>query len=252
MHLLFSILPTTLLLEAIHTPTLTRTRRIDYLLTGFSLIYTYYQFQKYAFSNLKQVTGNNISQFNKESAFTNTWCMEYISVVFGIVCLLATEEHLHLGALGSNMVEHYFGNIRRLSRGDDTHKKFLKSMKLMCMEDALYNELGMERSNPERRSSSGCKLEDELPNEDFYIYDYLTWARRFFNRFVLFKADLSSLGIPEIKGILTDKEIEEFLVDIKKEVKTIISTKSSKMTATGGEANRRMWKAAKELEDALE
>lgn len=45
---------------------------------------------------------------------------DFLSKCISLCIILATPSDLHLGALGTHWLEHYFGLIRRLCKGDDS------------------------------------------------------------------------------------------------------------------------------------
>lgn len=250
--LLFSILPTTLLLEAIHSPTMSRTNRIECLMYGFSLIYIYYKTQEITIFERPKVMEKGYASYMKESCFTQTWCEQYISVTLGIASLLCTEKELHLGALGSHFVEHLFGNVRRISRGDNTHTKFLKTMQLHLLEEKLCNELNIRSNKQERRSDSGVIVTDPLPSEFLYFGDYLLQAKQLMDTFIKFYNNMDFSWIHSTNDINSKETIIENILNIQNERSNQISTKSTSMIANGVQACKIIWKAEQELDDILE
>ena len=87
--------------------------------------------------------------------FTHDWCEEYIFTVMNIAYLVVTEEEFNLDRVGSHYQEHAFANVRRHSKGDSIHVKFIKSMKYILLEKELYNQLEIDESIPVSRCDSG-------------------------------------------------------------------------------------------------
>lgn len=245
--LFISMLPSTLLLESIHSKSLSRQQRFDALLFGASIVLLYVKTQEYAIQKNSTPYKENHRVYYKEVCFKKEWCYEYISTCLGIASLLVTEKNLHLGSCGSHFLEHYFGSIRRLSRGEDTHTKFLHTMKHVLLEHYLTTKLDIESIHEERRSDSGnivteCTNVEQLP---FSIY--LSHAKVLLNSIIEFPEDLL---IPELSSLREKIQINEFLPYILQnecDISCSTSTNSTNMVLTGGFSNVRRWKADNQI-----
>lgn len=52
------------------------------------------------------------------------WCSKYYLLCDSLVCGLIDPRALELNDLDSNLLEHFFGLIRTISRGNDSYEKF--------------------------------------------------------------------------------------------------------------------------------
>jgi hypothetical protein len=120
--LFFAMLPSTLLLESIHSESLTRMQRIESLMIGASILIMYELYKKVLREHDHEFADQTYTVIpSKHECFTTAWCAEYISLAFSTVSLIYSEETLHLGACVTHILEHYFGAIRRHSQGEATH-----------------------------------------------------------------------------------------------------------------------------------
>jgi hypothetical protein len=183
--LFFAMLPSTLLLESIHSKALGRKQRIDYLMIGASLLILY-ELYKITVKELEadpEETGIK-SIPNKLHGFTTEWSADYISLALSTVALLYSEETLNLGACGTHILEHYFGAIRRHSGGENTHDRFMKSMKKVFLEQHLLIQLNIPREHQQGRSDSGCIVRGAKITEKNRLIDYLQIARGLMQTFM--------------------------------------------------------------------
>lgn len=241
--LIFSMLPTTLLLESLHSKDLPRQKRIDYLMFGASLIIVYLQLLEYAESHDYYYSDPNGKKTKKEMIFTYPWCVEYLSTTLSIAALLATEEEIHLGSCGTHFLEHLFGSIRRHSGGEDTQKRFLSSMKQVFLERYLASTLEIPLQPPNRRSDSGFIVRDPLNVFIHPLRSHLTDAKRLMANFVKFPEEVPLVPVNDFDTPMTIEELKALFGDIKVEKRILISTRSIGKTATGGLSNARRWKA---------
>jgi hypothetical protein len=177
-RLFFAMLPSTFLLESIHSDLLSRSERIEYLMIGASLLLLYELYKNELAKCNYVIKDKKYDRIPRgRECFTSAWSAEYISVAFSIVSLLYTEDTLHLGACGTHILEHYFGAIRRHSGGEDTHVRFISSMKKVLLEQHLLTELEIPRDTPHKRSDSGYVISDRRIREKTNLMYYLRIAR---------------------------------------------------------------------------
>jgi hypothetical protein len=251
--LFFSMLPSTLLMESLHSKYLTRTQRIDSFLIGASLIILYELYKKVLKTPPEELLHLSLPSIPATTmCFTTEWSSEYVSVALHITALLYSETTLNLGACGTHLLEHYFGSIRRHSLGDNTHARFMKAMKNVFLEQYLLNELKIPRESPLRRSDSGYHVCDPLIEEKFNLMHYLQIARGLIQ---------TVMHLPEGTGIFTfalperPLSINEFsarYLVFEEKNDTFRSTKKTGQTATGGIRNSRIWSAINQMKDTTE
>lgn len=244
----FCMLPTTLLLESLHSEVISRQERIELLMTGAAFVLLYYIVQTDYRYNPAVATKDAVKKVQAHYCFSPEWCCEYISATLCIAYMLATEESLHLGACGTHFLEHYFGAIRRHSQGEDTHQRFFGSMKQALLERILLQKLGIEFVLPRRRSDSGATVTDPLDSALFPLSLYLRLAKKYMNNFVEFPEHLGLDSIAPQHKKAKMKMIIDLLKPLHSNTRRQISTKSDGMTSTGGLSNCRRWKACSQLD----
>lgn len=251
LELVFCMLPSTLLMESLHSEKLSRQDRIDFLMFGASLVILYYLVQIDFLKDESPSRANGIKIVRDHYCFSKSWCKEYISVVVSIINLLSTEDNLHLGSCGTHFLEHFFGAIRRHSRGEDTHQRFVGAMRDVLLERILLQRLNIPLAPPQRRSDSGVRIVGTQDLDNHPFGEYLYKAKLFMNNFIRFPDDPFFVSIApqdETEGLALIIAIFE---PIQEKRQFQISTKSEKMTSTGGLSNARRWKARTQIKQCL-
>ena len=251
-ELLISMLPSTLILESLHNKNLSRQMTIDYFLFGASIVIIFYCMSNCIINEQEKTLIERINEYKSKMCFTHEWCEEYIFTVMNIAYLVATEEEVNLGSCGSHYQEHDFANIRRHSKGDNTHGKFIKSMKYILLEKELYNQLEIDESVPVSRSDSGRSIcgGEKVTLRPFGWY--LLQAKRLWYNITDFPESsiIYSIDISEEK--MEIKELVELFGSFSDKIYHSISTKSTGMIKTGGLRNARIWNAIEQMEDLLD
>ena len=130
--LAFNILPTALLLTVIFKDGLSREDRINLLTIAHALIFMYLVDRTHI-----GIEENNQRQYHKKKStedityarYTEKWCTKMLIVTYLMSCQLAKyNESLNMAALGSNLVEHFFGNLRYLSHHDKSINGMINAM----------------------------------------------------------------------------------------------------------------------------
>jgi hypothetical protein len=246
--LFFAMLPSTLLLESLHSKYLSRKQRIDYLLIGASMMILYELYKKIIKNPLDDMLHIDFPLIkNTTTCFTREWSSEYISLTLHIADLLYSEATLNLGSCGTHVLEHYFGNIRRHSYGDNTYHRFLKAMKNVFLEQHLLNELGISRENPQRRSDSGVNVHDPLITEKTNLMHYFQIARGLVHTCMCIPENtwVFEFALPEKP--FTIREFADNYLHFEEKQPKFASTKQKGFTATGGLRNYRIWCASRQM-----
>lgn len=252
MALFISMLPSTLIMESLHTEDLSRQATIDYLLFGASIVFIFYCMAKHVIEKKEKSLENRIEEFKEKMCFTLEWCEDYIFTSINIAYLVYTEENIDVGACGSHDQEHVFGNVRRHSKNDNTHSRFIKSMKYILLEKELCDDIGIEEPIPVSRSDSGRSIcGGEKPVLQSFGF-YLSKAKELWMNITDFPEDsiLSSIESSEEKMSLG--ELISFFGDCSEKIRYSISTKSTGMIKTGGLGNAKIWNAIEQMEDLLD
>ena len=156
-------MPCTLLKDAILKNDLDRSTRIEMLSLGYSIVLLYLcELEKY--SNFKKTRLQTTSKHGGKSThltlMDKKWCSKHLSLCSSLVCLLIDPRALELGALGSHWLEHFFGLIRQVSRGNDSYEKFEYSAYNAVLSHFIEKEIGLQITSPKRVSSSGASLSE--------------------------------------------------------------------------------------------
>ena len=149
-----------------------------------------------------------------------------------------------MGVLGDHFLEHLFGNIRRLSKGDDTHPKFIKSLKDILLERCLLIQCGMNQKIPTSRCDSGQKLTENDKIAILPMKEYLEIAKGILANSITLPEEEHITKISNEKGKFNLARFSAFFEHICIEKNVRISTKSMGILLTGGLANIRRWQAS--------
>lgn len=251
-HLLIAMLPSTLLMESIHNKNLNRQATIDYLMFGASIVMIYFFMLKHITKNELTIYKIHSNTYMNKICFTEDWCKHYIFTTINIVSLLITEKNINLGACGSHYQEHNFANIRRHSKGDNSHVKFIKSMKYILLEKELRLRLNINENIPESRCDSGKSIFDDTKIEVRPIIYYLKLAKRLWRNITRFpRKSIISLVRRTVKK-LTVEELYTLLDSFSQKKSSSISTKSTGMIKTAGLNNVTIWNAKTQLNDLID
>ena len=107
-----TLLPITLALAAVMDQELTRQERLDYLSTAWAFFWCY----KQAYNNsmrddlgqtFRRQKGNN----EKMAAYDEITLDKGLALFYSLACVIAQQRAVHLGALGTHWLEHFFGNV---------------------------------------------------------------------------------------------------------------------------------------------
>lgn len=246
-HLLLAMLPTTLLLESLHRESLNKQATIDYLLLGSSVMIVFFLMQHIVVENQFDVYKQNQFSYKKMRCFTNSWSKHYIFTTLCIASQIITEKSINTGACSSHYQEHSFANIRRHSKGDHSHMKFIKSMKHILLEHILIDKMNIEINVPKSRSDSGKKIFDETHVEVRPIKYYLQLAKQLWRNVTDFRRFHILSPINEFRKKMTVDDLIEFLGIFSEKNRSSISTKSTGMVKTAGLNNMIFWNADDQL-----
>jgi hypothetical protein len=248
LRLFFAMLPSTLLLESIHSEFLNRQQRIDLLMIGASVILLYEFYKKVLRDNnyhFAEHTYNKIA--STADCFKSDWSYEYISVTLSTAMLLCREEMLDLGACGTHILEHYLGAMRRHSTGDDTYERFIRSMQKVLLEHQLLDKLGIQQQRSSRRSDSGvCERGGKVPDEIPLIH-YLSIARGLLGTFMNIPEGTIPYDFANPGPIGTLHEFVSRYMQFPDRTRRFSSTKKTGKVAAGGIGNQKRFIAARQI-----
>lgn len=252
LELLISMLPSSLLLESIHRKELDCQDTIDYLLFGSSIVMIYYLMQKHVIDNKLPIYENNKEEYRKKMCFTEDWCKQYIFTTIGIASCIITEQCLDTGACSSHYQEHSFANIRRHSKQDNSHMRFMKSMRYILLEHELCNKLSIDQSTPESRCDSGRTIISDGKIEIRPIHWYLKCAKRLWRNLTTFPRKSLLSMIKDSRKKMTVDEFCQLFKNVAVNIPSKISTKSTGMIKTAGLNNMTFWNAQMQLDDLVD
>lgn len=251
-HLLISMLPSTLLLESLHRDSLNRQDTVDYLLFGASIVLVFYIMQKQVIDNQFEIYRIQPQTYKKKRCFTDKWCKHYIFTAIGIASQIIAEEEIDTGACSSHYQEHSFANVRRHCKGDNSHMKFIRSMKYILLEHIMIDEMQIKVNIPKSRSDSGKTIKDATPIEIRPIRYYLQHAKRLWRNVTNFRRFKLLSSINEYRKKMEIDELIEILGTFSEKNRSSISTKSTGMIKTAGLNNMIFWNAETQLNDLVD
>ena len=162
-----ALLPMSLALHAVMDSELTRRERLDYLSTAWAMFWCYRQ----AYSSSHRA---DIPQTAPRAKGNNEYMMIYdeitldkgLALFFSLSRVIADARPVHLGALGTHWLEHFFGNIRRLCNKNDGPANFRRCLFITMMQKILFAKPKIPGSR-KRLSDSGAILPLADQNECF-------------------------------------------------------------------------------------
>ena len=156
------LLPITLMLSAVMNSELTRQQRLDYLSRAWAFFWCYKQAYR---NSLPEIPRHKTSKMKGQNQFMAIYDFntldKALSLCYSLSRVIADRRAVHLGALGTHWLEHFFGNVRRICNKNDCPANFERSMLLLMLNKAILTD---ERQlvNRKRLSDSGAIL----PNEE--------------------------------------------------------------------------------------
>lgn len=107
-------------------------------------------------SNSRSSTAVCLTAFDPETT------RKFLLLCASLLSVMSLPMKIRLGALGSHLLEHFFGRIRRLSHGDNRDSTFRRQARNIFVENLLASEIGYCIRITKRVSDSGANLEDEV------------------------------------------------------------------------------------------
>lgn len=160
--LLIALLPCYLLINSIMSDNLTREQRLEQQSLGFSIIATYYNdFLSYDFETGLQKRNRDGGKNKHMTLYDVIWMKKYMSLCISLTKVLVDPKSVHLGALGTHFLEHFFGMVRRFCHGDDFVSSFQNSIENIIILKLIQNENNYDISKQPGRSDSGSRLKEE-------------------------------------------------------------------------------------------
>lgn len=156
--LAFSLLPSTLLIEAVLNENYSREERLSLLSFGFSIIYIYYiELQDYTSNKYAQPQSTSKAKGKGKcvTLYEKKYCSKYLSLCAALSVQISQKNAIDLGALGSHYLEHFFGHVRRVSKGDDSADMFISKCNDAIMKHIISKKLEINTHEVKRVSSSG-------------------------------------------------------------------------------------------------
>ena len=256
----FSLMPSTLLIEAVLNDNYSKSQRLDLLSFGYSIIYIYYtELQAYTSEgNIKpQSTSKSKGEGKCVTLFEKKFCQKYMALCASLSNQISKKGCVDLGALGSHHLEHFFGSIRRVSKGNDCSDKFLTMCYDAILRIIISNNLQIDSTEIKRKSSSGFFIEEEEEVTNSHsIIDYIKIAWCLFSKFRnqgdFFDLNLFKLATENGEDLMSEEEAFGIIESIlqcgqsHKNIK-IMSTKKEKMIIRSGLTNDKRLAESKQI-----
>lgn len=106
---------------------LTRKQRLEQLSLGFSIVATYYnEYLSYDFETGLQRRNRDGGKNKHMTLFDLIWMKKYMSLL--LTRILINPKAVHLGAIGTHFLEHFFRMVLRFCHGDNFVSSFQNSV----------------------------------------------------------------------------------------------------------------------------
>ena len=160
-HVACTLLPMTLLISAVMERSLSREQRLNYLSTVWAFLWCYIA----AYTEIPPAArGQSPTREKGKSEHMQIYDLNSLhkglSLCFSLSKVISDPRPVHLGALGTHWLEHFFGNIRRLCGKHDGAGNFERCLLVLMMQKLISPDAKMEIS-PKRLSDSGAILPNE-------------------------------------------------------------------------------------------
>lgn len=156
-----ALLPITLALHAVMDSDLTRQERLDYLSTAWAFFWCYKLAYTVSIREDLQQTADRKKGLNERMQIYDEITLDKgLSLFYSLSRIIADPRPVHLGALGTHWLEHFFGSIRRLCNRTDCPANFKRCMFVLMMQKMLMGKEKVQ-GNRKRLSDSGAILPQE-------------------------------------------------------------------------------------------
>lgn len=160
--LAYALIPCTLLITAVMNEEIDRFMRIEMLSIGYAIVFLYLseleQYSKHKKERLQKTSKNGGKNVHL-TLMDKKFCSKYLSLCSSLVYVLSETDAVHLGSLGTHWLEHFFGQVRQVSRGNDTYERFEHCVYNAVLANMLEQEIGIQLISTKRSSSSGAVVE---------------------------------------------------------------------------------------------
>ena len=153
-----ALLPISLALQAVMDSNLTRQERLDYLSTAWAFFWCYKLAYKASYREDLHQTAERKKGCNERMLIYDEITLDKgLSLFYSLSRVIADQRPVHLGALGTHWLEHFFGSIRRLCNRNDCPANFKRCMFVLMMQKMLMGKEKVQ-GNRKRLSDSGAIL----------------------------------------------------------------------------------------------
>ena len=143
------------------TSELTRTERLDYLSRAWAFFWCYKQACVSCLPSIPQQAQTKMKGQNlKMAIYDQNTLDKSISLCYALSRIIAVPRAVHLGALGTHLLEHFFGNIRRLCMRNDCPAHFERFLLMIMWQKEISGREHL-KTNRSRLSDSGVILPPE-------------------------------------------------------------------------------------------
>lgn len=178
--LALALLPSTFIREMYLNPLLSREDRVDmasFVIAFFMIMIDSYESYHEEYQILKHCSK---ASSNKYVVIHDiNWSCRVIQTLLTLLPVLKDKRAVNLGSCSSHMLEHTFGNNRRLCGGNDAQDRFELNLRRSLEMKQLADALNVSTSQPGRTNDSGVILpatleETKIPpfGESLYLALY--------------------------------------------------------------------------------
>ena len=139
---------------------ITRDKRLEYLTIGFCIMALYHDDAIHNMSpeqNHRDIEGSSYSLFNSD------YVKKYMSLAWSLARTMIDPRTMKLGSLGTHVLEHFFGNNRRINHGNDTAESFERTVAFQLLSTEIQNQMNLSIHQKKRVSTSGATLQETAP-----------------------------------------------------------------------------------------
>ena len=213
-----TLLPATLMLQSVFDRELNRGERLINLSICYAIFYVYhvcYENQKKNKMNLKQTFSMKKGENDHMKLYDINFLDKAMSLCYSLSTIICDGRQVHLGALGTYWLEHFFGNVRRKCQNNDSSSSFMRSITNSILLKAIRADEEKEPKN-KHRSDSGVFLQEMSDWEGFELEPIGCFIRSAFDMFITFGSSFNEEQIHNLMPFLPTFDIknEQFFMVI--------------------------------------
>ena len=158
MKFVYSIAPSCFLIRVVFDADLTREQRLDLLGLVFGILMAQYLCTVAPEKSDPKISDHNARDCDIMNLWQKDWLEKGIHLCASLASILCDSRAVNLGALGSHILEHFFGFVRRVCQGNNEKEAFLRAVTEFIDMKSLTKELSDPTISQRRISDSGVMI----------------------------------------------------------------------------------------------